>query len=149
VIGFDPAGNDGARLRRAQGLAAAEARRPRRCPLHGGTVDASRWFAVVHGAAQWTPVAKPPVEKKVAYFPSLTGKMSDKASAPATTHRGSRKPAFSAASVTSIINARPSRILSGTTRTQQSKALLRIFEKTTAVHVAERDQLLKELVDRG
>ena len=30
-----------------------------------------------------------------------------------------------------------------------AKALLRMFEKTMAVHVAERDQLLKELADRG
>jgi hypothetical protein len=30
-----------------------------------------------------------------------------------------------------------------------AKALLRIFEKALAVHVADRDQLLKELSDRG
>jgi hypothetical protein len=30
-----------------------------------------------------------------------------------------------------------------------AKALLRILEKALAVHVAERDQLLKELADRG
>jgi hypothetical protein len=29
------------------------------------------------------------------------------------------------------------------------KALLRMFEKALAVHVADRDQLLKELADRG
>jgi hypothetical protein len=30
-----------------------------------------------------------------------------------------------------------------------AKALLRMFEKALAVHVAERHQLLKELADRG
>jgi len=30
-----------------------------------------------------------------------------------------------------------------------AKALLRMFEKALAVHVADRDQLLKELADHG
>jgi hypothetical protein len=30
-----------------------------------------------------------------------------------------------------------------------AKALLTLFEKALAVHVADRDQLLKELADRG
>jgi hypothetical protein len=54
---------------------------------------------VVHGAAERAFVADPAIEKKLACFPSLTGKMSDGACSFAAT---SWMPTASAASVTSI-----------------------------------------------
>jgi predicted RNase H-like nuclease (RuvC/YqgF family) len=100
-------------------------------------------LVVVPSAAQRTPVAEPPVEKKVAHIPSVTGKMSHEANllqrhieeAESRVQRGQRNV------------DRQRKVVSDLERDNDdatiAKRLLTMLEKALAMPVADRDRLTK------